>query len=152
MTGSRSCEHGFTLVELMTAVALTVIITGAMLGLAQRASVDLAGTDANLSAVDGWRTAMAELSRDLRAARTVAATPERVVVTTGTGDIAWTVRDGALLRTADGEPARRIGAVAALGVGNEGAARRITLTVNRPKDRRTLVFTSLVTPRTKEPR
>ncbi len=152
MSTARNAESGFTIVELMTSVALTVIITGAMLGLAQRASVDLAGTDANLSAVDGWRTAMADLSRDLRAARTVAASPERVVVTTDAGDVAWTVRDGALLRSSDGEPVRRIGAVAALGVANEGAARRITLTVNRPKDRRTLVFTSLVTPRTKESR
>ncbi|MCC6783258.1 MAG: prepilin-type N-terminal cleavage/methylation domain-containing protein [Planctomycetes bacterium] len=141
-------QAGFTLVELMTAVALTVILTGAMLGLAQRAHQGLGGTQANLAAVEDWRTIVAELSRDLRAARSVASTADRVLCATGAGDVAWTLRDGELVRSADGEPTRRMGAVEELRVVDEGASRRIVLAVHRPKDTHPLVFSTLVTPRT----
>ena len=135
---TSGAQDGFTLVELMTSVALTVVLTGAMLGLAQRARTGMGQSEAGIQAVDGWREAMADLCSDLRLARTVAAGAGRVIVGTASGDVMWVVRDGVLVRTADGEPPRHTAGVVDLQVVTEGASRRVTLAVKRPGDRRIL--------------
>ena len=138
---------GFTLVELMTAVAITVILTGAMLGLTRRAESGAQRVTRDVHAIESWRDTLAALSRDVRMAHTVAAGGGRVLVIGDSGESLWTVRDGALTRSTDDHETLRDDTVTDLRVERSGAMHRIVLSVRRPGQQRVIEFATLVTPR-----
>lgn len=104
-TTTRSSEQGFTLVELMTALTITVVLTGAMLGLGQRAQAGATRVTRDVEVLESWRDTLAQIAQDLRCASTVASGGGRVVLTGGPNDVMWSVRQGHLTRS-EGEGRR----------------------------------------------
>lgn len=151
-TTTRSSEQGFTLVELMTALTITVVLTGAMLGLGQRAQAGATRVTRDVEVLESWRDTLAQVAQDLRCASTVASGGGRVILTGGPNDVMWSVRQGHLTRSEGGRTTRDLPGVADLRVHTEGALHRIDLAVHRPDNRRVMEFSVAVATRLEEVR
>lgn len=132
-------QSGFTLVELMTVVALTTVLAGAMAGLAQHAQRGVAETNGMARELQGFRAALDRLTADLREARAVEVGTD-VVIRTRDGERRWSCTDGALVRRADGRPREMARSVRALRVEADGALWNVTLLVGRGSPLRTAVL------------
>lgn len=103
---NTTAQAGFTLIELMTAIALTTVLSGAMFALGNQANRSAATTTTLGDRLEGYRRAMRLLADDLRAARTVAtgATGD-VIVDSPEGQTTWRLDGEVLLRGRRGREA-----------------------------------------------
>jgi prepilin-type N-terminal cleavage/methylation domain-containing protein len=145
-------QAGFTLVELMTAVAITVVLTGAALGLAKRAEAATARAVAELDAVEGWRVGLDRLAADLRAARSVRSNGENTTITVDQRAVAWSVRNGQAVRIAPGEPTLVVRQVRHLAVASAGRRHAVQLVVEKPGTTRVLELNRIVAGRREDAR
>ncbi|MGE0144854.1 MAG: PilW family protein [Planctomycetota bacterium] len=137
-------QAGFTLVELMTAVAITVVLTGAAIGLAKRAETATARAVAELDAVEGWRVGLDRLAADLRAASSVRPAGENTTITVDHRAVAWSVRDGQAVRIAHGEPSLIVRQVKHLEITTSGRRHAVQLVVEKPGTNRVLELHRIV--------
>lgn len=137
-------QAGFTLVELMTAVAITVVLTGAALGLAKRAETATARVIAELDAVESWRVGLDRLAADLRAASSVRSNGESTTITVDHRAVAWSIRDGQAVRVAPGEPTLVVRQVQHLAVASVGRRHAVQLVVEKPGTTRVLELSRIV--------
>ena len=124
-------ERGFTLVELMTAVALTAVLTGAIAGLLRHARIEATTAGRHAEQLGGFRKAVAALSADLRAARAVTIAANELAIATPDTDVVWRCRDGVLTRGVGPRTATVARAVSGMTTVHDGALWRVTLHVGR---------------------
>jgi prepilin-type N-terminal cleavage/methylation domain-containing protein len=126
----RKTRHGgFTLVELMTAIALTVVLTGSMAGLVGQARNGAARSEEQARELAGFRRALRQLGADLRAARQVRAGPQQVTIETATGTRVWSLRGSTLYRATGGVDEAVARAVSEIAVEPAGELHRVRLRV-----------------------
>ena len=140
MTAAVPRQAGFTLVEMMTALALSVILLYAIIELAAQAQRDAAATDAGIRRLDGFRSAIAGLATDLRRAESVRFDGEDLVIESDGDTCRWSLAGSALMRSAQGSTTAVAQDVRGLTVTPEGRAWRIDVAVGRHAQLRTTVL------------
>lgn len=133
-------QRGFTLVELMTAIALTAVLAGAIGGLLRHARADVASAGRHAEQLAGFRTAIASLKADLRAAHTVTTTVGELAIATSAAEVRWRCHGGVLSRTTERlvEPIAR--EVRAIRAERDGMLWCVTLHVGRASELRLAVL------------
>jgi prepilin-type N-terminal cleavage/methylation domain-containing protein len=127
MTG----ERGFTIIELMAAVALAAVVVAAASGLTVRVITSSAETAAYLDDVEQCRRAVRAIADDLRSGAGVVTIPGGLRVVGGAHPVRYALAAGVLTRTVarrSAVVARRIGG---LDVRTDGRLARLRLELMR---------------------
>src|SRR5690606_9730438 len=140
-------QEGFTLVELMGAVALSIVLVYAIVDLTTQAQRTARAASDGGGQLDGFRNAMSGLAADLRRAQRVRGDGDSVVIDTAEGACRWSVAGSELLRADDGGITAVAGEVRRLTVSPAGPAWQVELEVGRRSRLRTTVAPRVGVPR-----
>jgi prepilin-type N-terminal cleavage/methylation domain-containing protein len=129
-TGERRSAAGFTLIELMSAIALLSILTTAALSLAATLMASNARCARYAADIMACRRALRTFEQDARTARQAIAEPNAIYLTGPGGGVTYRLADGALTRSDNAHDVALARGVAAIDARCDGATIHFTMTLS----------------------